>query len=113
MNINLKSKLLSKIHKGENIIKYKRSYKHPLLNKRYFNDNFSYFTIKKIWNVKTKSDCCWFDYEKDKSIKWEWKVEIINDTGRYILKLGDLFTMGLYDDKGKKVSDENAFIFYK
>lgn len=109
----LKIKLLSKIHKGENIIQYKRSYKHPLLNKRYFSPSFGYFKIIKIWNVKRKDDVFWNNYEKDKSISWYWKAEIITKSGRYIYPLEYLYAIGFDNEDGESVSDKNAFIFYK
>jgi len=111
--MKLKSKILSKMHKGKNIIQYKRSYKHPLLNKRYFSPSFDYFTINKIWNIKRKDDVCWFNYEKDKTIVWEWKVEILTQNGKYIYPLERLFTIGFETEKGKKVTDKDMFIFYK
>ena len=108
----IKSKILSKIHKGENIIQYKRSYKHPLLNKRYFNPSIGFFIISKIWNVKRKDDVCWNQYEKDKSISWYWKVEITTKSGKYIYPLEYLYALGI-EENGETVSDENVFIFYK
>ena len=111
--MNIKEKMLSKIHRGKNIIQYKRSYKHPLLNKRYFSPSFGYFRITKIWNVKRKDDVCWYNYEKDKSISWDWKVEIITDSGRYIYPLHYLYALEFATENGEKVSDENTFIFYK
>ena len=110
---DIKKWFLSKIHKGENIIQYKRSYKHPLLNKRYFSDSFGYFKITKIWNIKSVSDCCWFNYEKRHNVKWDWKVEIVTDIGRYIYPLYHLYNLKFADENGKLVSDKDMFIFYK
>lgn len=36
------------IHKGINIIYYKRSYTHPLINQKCYNSIFNDFTISKI-----------------------------------------------------------------
>lgn len=110
----LKMKILSFIHKGKNIVKYKRSYKHPLINKELYNGNLGYFRVKKIWNIKTYVKYCDFMYEENPHINWDWKVEIQKDTGIYIVNLVDLFSgNGLFDKQYKKVSDEMMFIFYK
>ena len=86
---------------------------HPLLNKRYFNDTFGCFTITKMWNIKNIDLTSWFSYEKNRNICWEWKVEIINDKGKYVLPLSLLFTLGLYSENGRRISDRDAFIFYR
>lgn len=101
------------IHKGINIIYYKRSYTHPLINQKCYNSIFNDFTISKIWNVKTIVSDGWFSYEKNCHICWEWKVEIINNEGKYVLPLSLLYNLGLYDRNGKRISDNNLFIFYR
>lgn len=57
-----------------------------------------------MWNIKIYVPCCEFLYEKNNPhIKWEWKVEIKRDDGKYIVPLRLLFERsGLYETTTKK-----------
>lgn len=112
MNIAEILKLFNKVN-GE-IFYYKRSKLHPLIGKRLFNDSYSFFFVEKVWNIKGRSvGCSGFNYNKDDDREyWEWKVQIRNTKGVYILPLHHILKEST-DDKGKLIPDQKMYYFYK
>jgi len=112
MNLAKILKLFNKIN-GE-IFHYKRSYKHPLIGKRLFNDSYSFFFVEKIWNIKGISTCCsGFCYNRDNDREyWDLKVQIRNTTGVYILPLHHILKESTTEN-GKMVNDNGMYNLYK
>ena len=110
----LKLLILKLRYKGKDIIHYKESKCHPLLGQRLFNENFGFFTVEKIWNIKSRSKSCEFNYEKnDPEVCWDWKVKIKNDLGYFVVPLLSIILKTTTEKgKGLENSDINYFVFY-
>lgn len=107
-----KTWFIRKLHKGNELIHYKRSYKHPMLNKNYHNIDYGFCKIDRVWNCKTYNKHCEFNYEKNKHVNWTQKVRIITDCGIYIIPLYQ-FVLKSTEKDGKKIDDSMIYCLFK